>query len=482
MPQPFQANYGRAYPIKLARKPAKAQMIDLPEEVAVLDEHLLTDEEGKPIEQLTPEILQRIADNNNKRIKDTGDYCPIVIGHTKDGDHEKDQPEVIGFAGPFKVKKFFNTGKKALFARWRVFKDKVDLLRKFPRRSVELWVSRWEIDPISVLGATTPDRDLGLVRLSRGGERSQTQECPMDPNQIAQQVVALLQQTDEWKFLSSLKQEAEGMEEEAPAPGADQNVPPEMGDETGGEMAPEGAGMEDPNGGPPMGDETTDAEYEGEDLPPGDEEVPQQMAAPVRGKPQGPNIYSQTGGQKGDAQKVYQKAAACGSAPSGGNTFVPSYGTKKKMARPAVTPAKPSQPESDRIRLARMERETHAARQAMNEMRVQLARATREKDFVQLEAEGYLLDRDEELDAVSNLSDDQYGEYLVKLKRNYRKAPSSLAPGLSDRPSPVQLSRHPQARQASSKARTMEAVDLATRKGIKFEEALTQLTNGEPTR
>lgn len=482
----FVPSYGRGYPkgltlkVRLARKD-EARLVTLPDEVAVLDEHLLTDEDGKPIEQLSPTILQQIADNNNKRIDETGDYCPIVIGHTKDGDHEKDQPEVIGFAGPFRVKKFFNSKKKAIFARWRIFKDKVDLLRKFPRRSVELWVSRWEIDPISVLGATTPDRDLGLVKLSRSGERSYsriTENPTVDPQQIAQQVFALIEQSDTWKFIEQLKTEAEGMGQEQAAQGDETTAPPE-GDPTGGDMAggSPSTDMVDPNGGPPEDDGMTDEAYEGGDgapPPEEEEEPPVQMAAPVRGKPKGANIYSQSGGQKGDAQRVYQKSAPVAAAPSGGNTFVPSYGKPKQMSRTAA--------DSEKVRLARVERAQAATQEENRQLRVRLSRAERERDLVQIEAEGYVLDRDEELDIVQEMDENTYGNYLVRLKRNYQKAPGN-APGVANRPgmAPIQMSRHAGNTTESKKAKVNEAVALATSKGIKFEDAMAQLT-GESVR
>ena len=46
----------------------------------------------------TQELLEDIADNNNDRIEETGDYCPIVGWHTpSDNDPSKDPP-IIGFA------------------------------------------------------------------------------------------------------------------------------------------------------------------------------------------------------------------------------------------------------------------------------------------------------------------------------------------------------------------------------------------------
>src|SRR5579859_5194319 len=101
-------------------------------------------------------MLGRIAANNNRRVKETGDWTPIVIGHTKDNAPENEQPEIVGYASNFTVKPLFRTGRYAIHAVCRFFKNKLDKVKNFPRRSVELWVTREEVDPISLLGATSP--------------------------------------------------------------------------------------------------------------------------------------------------------------------------------------------------------------------------------------------------------------------------------------------------------------------------------------
>ena len=138
--------------------------------VAVLDEHPMSSgPDGTPT-YCGPKELQQIADNNNKRVHETGDACPIVIGHTVDGKPEKAQPEVVGYATNFTTGPLFNSGRMGLFADFHIRKDKIEEVNKYPRRSVELWPKRWEVDPISLLGATTPERDLGLLQMQRQGE------------------------------------------------------------------------------------------------------------------------------------------------------------------------------------------------------------------------------------------------------------------------------------------------------------------------
>ena len=136
-------------------------------DVPVLDEHMMTGDHENPEEWIGPDRLKEIAANNNNRVNGTGDATPIIIGHTKDGLDERKQPPVVGYATNFVVHRLLNTQKDAIHADFHILKDKIEEVKNYPRRSVELWPKRWEIDPIALLGATTPERDLGLLQLSR---------------------------------------------------------------------------------------------------------------------------------------------------------------------------------------------------------------------------------------------------------------------------------------------------------------------------
>lgn len=133
------------------------------ENLPVFDEH-----EGDDGVVYDKNLLQRIADNNNHRIEDTGDWCPIVAGHTPDADHPGEQPDIIGWAGPFKVSVLGNVEPRhCIFADFRIHKEHAERFRKNPRRSVELWPEddpkERFFDPIAVLGAETPKRPLGIA-------------------------------------------------------------------------------------------------------------------------------------------------------------------------------------------------------------------------------------------------------------------------------------------------------------------------------
>lgn len=78
------------------------------------------------------------------------------------------KPPKIGWAGPFKLG-WLNKDKNkyAILADFRIEKEKVPLLKEYPRRSAEIWAEeKYEdmyLDPISLLGADTPWADMGVL-------------------------------------------------------------------------------------------------------------------------------------------------------------------------------------------------------------------------------------------------------------------------------------------------------------------------------
>lgn len=149
------------------------------DDVPVFDEH-----EADDGTTYGPEELQAIADNCNRRIRDTGDYVALTDGHTQDPEDPKSiknaktgmlaQPEVLGLAGPFRVGEIGEENpRKCILARFRYFNDKADRAMRLPRRSVEVWQEKDPkqryFDPIALLGSEAPRRDLGMLyRYSKG--------------------------------------------------------------------------------------------------------------------------------------------------------------------------------------------------------------------------------------------------------------------------------------------------------------------------
>lgn len=116
-----------------------------------------------------------------------GEHAQIVVGHTRDSHTaEVDQPPAAGIlTGPFafhadgypgcdgpcmsglhwiaKEREYVLDGVPLKLAA-------KELLERYPRRSGELWFTDYKIDPHCLLGATTPCREMGPLRLSRDGD------------------------------------------------------------------------------------------------------------------------------------------------------------------------------------------------------------------------------------------------------------------------------------------------------------------------
>lgn len=140
-------------------------------DVKVLDEHELDGEDGKPAAYVDRQVLEEIAANNNNRVLATGDPAPLIVGHTSDDPRAEERP-VVGYAVNYKVRESRDpaTGKLsyAIHTDYKVRKKHEHVIEDYPRRSVELWLGRKELDPIALLGGTTPERDLGvIIRKSR---------------------------------------------------------------------------------------------------------------------------------------------------------------------------------------------------------------------------------------------------------------------------------------------------------------------------
>ena len=138
-------------------------------------------------------FLNDLCNNMNRRHQATGDVCPIVVGHTPDPADgyvpEKDLPPKVGHLENFGVEQF--NGQPTAFADYHFDPESTivingapiklsadEIMRRWPRRSAELWLGRREVHPISLLGATAPERDLGLLKLSSGSETGLSLQPP----------------------------------------------------------------------------------------------------------------------------------------------------------------------------------------------------------------------------------------------------------------------------------------------------------------
>ncbi len=142
-------------------------------DVPVFSEHETTTRKGRRL-RFGRRELAAIVDRCNQRIRDTGDYAALAVGHTQDPEMgDTSGRPLVGFAGPFRLGSIHDRGttKAAILADFRVFREDAAKLKKFPRRSAELWIAddyrEMFLDPISLLGAESPRLDLGLCYSAR---------------------------------------------------------------------------------------------------------------------------------------------------------------------------------------------------------------------------------------------------------------------------------------------------------------------------
>lgn len=395
--------------------------------VPILDEHVIYDEDGKKLATIDEARLKYMAKLANRRVADTGDLVPIVIGHTEDDVPEDKQPEIVGYAYRFRVQKFLKTSRKALTATFRFYKKFLGKIKKYPRRSIELWLNDWKIDPISLLGATTPERDLGLLKFSKGGVRKyripykeskiMNSENPQQ-KQIVDAVMKAIEQSDWYKFLCTQMQEAGESEEGNMTPGEEEGDmeqnEPGLGENE--ELADEEAmarDMEDPD-----------------DIP--EEEEPMRYGAGY---------------------------------PSGTNTAKKGLALMNKRAKMKKDQARVNKHQYNKV-LAQYNKQ-------IKDLQVKYRKSEREKDLIQLEAEGIDFDRVEELEDVLDLPEPTYQRHLDKMRKRYSKAPV-FAEGMN------QVYSHSRSETNGNTALSRkqiadQAIQLAASKHITFEEALNML-------
>ncbi len=277
--------------------PLDASKFDIVHDVAVFDAHedveaerdeqgrIIRDSEGQARSKkirYTRDVLESIAENLNRRIRDTGDYTAICLGHTPTPEERragaKPQP-AVGFAGPYYVGEFGGDSRPVIYAKnWAIFKDDADLARKHPRRSVEVWAEPnlhdRIFDPIALLGAETPRRDLGIlysrvntgrpvIRYSAvfasggntfvpGADVKERQQAPetkdhsMITDEDLQKIIAGVSNTAEMQFVRQMMEAEKAKGDPTPeAPATpEQFAEPEADDHLPADVLPEGTPKE----------------------------------------------------------------------------------------------------------------------------------------------------------------------------------------------------------------------------------------------
>jgi len=153
-----------------AREFPDEQWLNIPN-VPVFAEHSTVTRGGRDLAFGRAELAV-LCSNCNVRIRETGDYAGIVVGHTPDPDATDGTTSMplVGLAGPFQlgmIRQPNGKAKWAVLADFHVRRECEEVVRQFPRRSAELWLAdSYEdmyLDPIALLGAEAPRLDMGLL-------------------------------------------------------------------------------------------------------------------------------------------------------------------------------------------------------------------------------------------------------------------------------------------------------------------------------
>lgn len=504
--------------------------------VPVFDEHFNPAPNWpKNLRHVTRDLLRKIASRNNAAIRDTGDLTTVVIGHMEspEGNHDEsseakssNSPPLVGYARNFRV--IDNYGKenpRACLVCDMIFReDQRDLLRKYPRRSVEIWPDDLRLDPISLLGAETPRRPLGLVKYSRESTPTQAKQAnstqadsrptkstqsinfsPEGTNTMAtdanqtDELIDKLMATPQMAFLTRLMNEWD-KEERTPepetAPMAEQQ--PEQPDPIRNAAASNDQATmfddepEEPDDGYPEDDETPEvppvrnaaAAYtpggpedneDGDPLPVDEDDEDLQAAMKYMAK-----YMAKCGGKSQYGGKSRYEA----SAPAGSNTYVPGMAPSSS--------SDPSDFEKDRMKrdqiatkYARKEAENQALKRELEvfkarerEAKQKYARAECERMVTQLESEGYgygndSWNRSEMVERLLKRPESERDSELQFIRKHFRRAPiNGFMPIARRTPAAVAATNGVTATASPTPDKIQQAAKYAKAHGVSFATAI----------
>jgi hypothetical protein len=333
--------------------------------VPIFDEHDEFDADGKLVRRFDKKKLEQIAQNCNRREKDTGDVIPIAIGHTRSKDREELQPRFVGYARELKVGQFGPGKKLGILANFYFKPAHYHEAMTYPRRSIELWPGAPDqqiIDPVSLL-RRTPQRDLGL--LTDPDVPAETNIVPLWAKQFArgqaQGVKPVAYQRPSGKLFYSMPDDEDHAMPDSGAAMLSGDIPKPG-------ASPSGSNEKVPN--------------EDDDSPEDMDKAEKYYRCLVRKNPVMKHLHKKYAKECGANPDQYD----AGAAPGGSNTFVPGMagGDSTKKPMPDMTGA--GTPPDSRMVADPMDRKgDEAARMQRDSFAIQYARV--EVDLAELKQE-----------------------------------------------------------------------------------------------
>jgi len=188
------------------------------DEVPIFAEHADVAPNGDPY-VIDGNTLNEIASVNNERVS-RGEIPTLIVGHNED-DFYSEKP-AVGFLDNFCTG--IRHGVATLFARFLVYKDKAEVIREYPKRSIEFALDTLVIPACAMVGSREPRLDLGILYNSKSSnqilkftadnkvsvERLNTytkEDKQMVPEELKSQILAVLAETDVFAYIHQLMED-----------------------------------------------------------------------------------------------------------------------------------------------------------------------------------------------------------------------------------------------------------------------------------
>jgi hypothetical protein len=371
--------------------------------------------------------------------------------------------------------------RKTVVATFRILKECVELVKNYPRRSVELWTQDKVIDPIALLSTSRPAKNLGLMTFEqvRTGDKltkyyeqgadMANEEVIADRETLVKLIVSTLENSELGQYVRSqmdkpdpvvdeVMDEQEVTEDEAVVedePVKEEKEEEEEAVDDEDEPAKDESVAESKDDPAEKFEADGEVEQMDEDL----DDDPRLMGLGVE-REEHPDLSTDellqiVDDHLAEDPEYYKKEFSAG----GDNTMIPDEKIVEKKSM------------SDAVKEATLERyaaDNVSLRESVAKLESDLRRAYREKEVFRLNAR-YAFDLDDELKLVEDFNDSQFVRHCEVIKGRYAEYPVNRGAKV-----------HPVATEEGMKPEiTMEkvnkAVALATQLKCSFAEALKQV-------
>ncbi|MEM3007264.1 MAG: hypothetical protein QXY15_04315 [Candidatus Nitrosotenuis sp.] len=401
-------------------------------------------------------VDRNLLDNIVERMKRFGP-ASVIIGHT-DQDNQYDEKEVVGLASNFRIADG-DDGKTYLVCDI-IVRDS-EILNKYPRRSIELW-DDYTIDPIALLGSSTPRVDLPVV-IKYHREKNMSNE---ELKELAAKVLEILKETAEWKFLSELQQEWQEFQKSIQEAGQAQVAEGEPAAELVEEQAVEKQARDE-------GEEDVE-DKKAEDADEKDEGDAQDKAHDEDSLEELDKLLSQFF----EEEKKEEKPADEGDKADGEDKekyYSPQSVFIPQMVETVAlrgTRGNPSSVPTGRAGLYSRNNNDPVSKKIEHllaenrKLKEMYRREKRAAILRQMVNEGYNIDVEDELKYTADFSDAKFVEHVKRIKQFYSRSPISPV-------NPAFIGNNT----IITEELRDKAIELAYNTGISFEEAIKRLTN-----